>query len=795
MTKNFFLFAIFLIPLITYSQVEIKGKVMSNKESISFANVVLKDVANKIVTGVITEDDGSFSLNVAKNIYTVTISFLGYKDWTKKIDLTNVDGVLDLGTISIITEANTLEGVVLIADKPLIQRKTDRLVFNVEQSIAAEGGDAMDALSLAPGITVQDGAISMLGKSGMRIMVDGRIINLAGDEMLNFLNSIQANDIKTIEIITNPPAKYEAQGNGGLINIVLKKGKVNSWNNSISSSYRQMIRAVFSLGNNFKYRKNKVNILAISNTRFGDQRYLQESDIFYSQNTWLTKTSQDRDIKDFSGRFIFDYDLTENSKIGFQIAGSTNQPFWKDIANTDILDNTNQIDSIIKAIGTRDSRSDNFSLNTHYYTKLDTLGRSLSVDVDYFKFSADDQRDILANTFDANDVFLGINYSGLNIADREVVNYSANIDIEHPFKAFKFSYGAKISYIDSKYDIRNVNNQSGLDEQDRFNYIERNQAVYVNASKDFNKKWSLQLGLRLENTDTKGTSEILNITNNVDYLKLFPTAYLSYTANDNNSFSLNYGRRINRPYFAQLSPAEFFINQNASSTGNPFLQPSFNDNFELSHLYKGKLSTTLFFDVETDGIGTVSVADNTTFTELISPFNYYSLYRYGISESYSFRPVSWWKSQNSLYLVNYDSRITNDVISIPNQTSFSYYLSTNNNISLDKDGNINLQINYWYSAPFTRNQTENEANQALNIGFRMSLMKKQLRVALNALDIFDTSPRKSTSKVNGITSTHLGYGVFRGRGFRLSLSYSFGNNKINVRERKSGNSEEKKRAN
>ena len=787
-----FLFSFFT----TYAQIEIKGKVISKKETIAFANVVLKDQANKIASGAITEDDGSFTVSVEKGIYTLTISYIGYQEYNQEINLTEVDSVLELGTIELQTTATELDGVTVIAEKPIFQRKADRLVFNVEQSVAAQGGDALDALSVAPGVTVQDGVISMLGKSGMRVMIDGRISNLAGDELLNYLNSIQASDIKSVEIITNPPAKYEAQGNGGLINIILKRAKENSWNNSISSSYRQMILPMFTIGNNFKYRKNRVNILATANARFGDQRYIQEKEIFYSQNTWLTDTSQDRDIEDFSARFIFDYELTDNSKIGFQASASTSNPFWRDKARTDIFDNASgQLDSIIASTGTRETPSDNLSLNVHYSSKLDTLGRNISVDLDYFKFSASDARDVTANTFEANGDFRNPNFIGFNGTDREVSNYSARIDIEHPLKIFDFSYGAKVSYIDSEYDVRNIDEIFNIDQQDKFRYLERIQAVYINMFKKFNDKWSMQFGLRLENTDTQGTSGSLNITTDIDYTKLFPTFYLAYAPNDNNSYSFSYGRRINRPYFAQLNPAEFFINRFTSSTGNPFLQPSFNDNFELTHLYKGKLSTTIFFEKETDGIGSIGVADNDTFEELISPFNYYTLYRYGLSESYSFKPVSWWNSQNLLFLVNYDSRITNEALNIPERRDFSYYLSTDNTINLSEDRTKSLQINYWYSAPFTRNQTENESNQALNIGYRMSMFDKKVQLGVNFLDIFNTSPRRSIFSVNGIRSTHLGYGLFRGRGFRFSLSYNFGNDKINVRNRRTGNDEEQRRTN
>ncbi|WP_420574965.1 TonB-dependent receptor domain-containing protein [Kordia sp.] len=766
---------------------------MNNSKPVPFANVVLTDSANNIVTGSITEDDGTFSISAPAGQYKVTVSFLGYEDWTKQIDATSD---LNLGEIVIQDASTTLEGVEIVAKKPLIQRKTDRLIFNVDQSISAQGGDAVDALRLAPGVTVQDGAIAILGKSGMRIMIDGRILNLSGEEMTNFLNSIQANDIKSIEIITTPPAKYEAQGNGGLINIILKKAKENSWNNTISANTKIIRVPLYSIGNNFKYRKGGVNILATGNVRFGDQRYLQEAETFYSQKNWDFRSRQDRDIEDYSGRFILDYNLSDNSTIGFQIAGNKNSALWDDTSNVVIRDNaTTNIDSIINSVGTRNLKTENISANAHYNVKLDTIGRKISVDLDYFNYDADDTRGNFADAFQADGTLIGPNYSGINVTGREIDNYSLSFDVEHPLKKINLSYGFRVSYIDSRYDVNNVNDLENINEFDRFTYLERNQAVYLNAVKQLSEKWSVQMGLRLENTDTQGTTQILNITTDIDYLKLFPSLYLSYVPNDNHSFSLNYGRRINRPYFAQLNPTRFFVNQNTFSVGNPFLQPSFNNNFEFTHLYKGKLSTTIFYEIETDGVGTVVLADDTTFDQEIRPYNYFRLTRFGLSESYSFRPKPWWSSQNFLYLVNYDSKITNNNFDAPVGSNFSYYLSTNNSFTLDEDNTKSIQVDYWYSAPFTTNQTENEANQSLNLGYRMSMFKKKVQFGVNLLDVFNSSPRKSISTVNGVRSTHLGYGLFRGRGIRFSLSYNFGNKKINVRQRRSGNNEEQRRTN
>ncbi|MEM7185355.1 MAG: TonB-dependent receptor [Bacteroidota bacterium] len=396
--KHFVLifFVFLLLPVTLSAQVALTGRVLSEGEPVAFANVVISDTSDAIVTGVITEEDGSFSLQLEQGTYKVSISFLGYQSFEQQIDLQDA---MSLGDVVLQSAATELEGVEIIAKAPLIQRKTDRIIFNVEQSVAAAGGDAVDALKQAPGIVVRDNTIAMFGKSGMRLMVDGRILQLTGDEMFNFLNAIQSKDIKSIEVITNPPAKYEVEGSGGLINIILKKGLSDSWKNTISAAYKQIELGEITVGNNFKYRRGKVNILAIANGLFGNQRYLQDQELFYSNNTWDIETTQERDLKNISGRVLFDVNLTEHSTLGFQVSAGYNRPFWDDIANTEIRNNAGQIDSIINSVGVRDSKVDNYTANVHYYTRLDTMGRNLSFDVDFFNYKTQDIRDVLATTF------------------------------------------------------------------------------------------------------------------------------------------------------------------------------------------------------------------------------------------------------------------------------------------------------------------------------------------------------------------------------------------------------------
>ncbi len=777
-----------------YSQVEVTGKVKDKEEGIPvpFANVVALDNTNAIVTGAITEEDGTFRFDVSTGEYKIRISFLGYEEWVKEIEVTEA---MSLGDITLIKKAKDLDEVLIVTKKPLIERKTDRLVFNVEQSISASGGDALDALKLTPGLTVQDNSISILGKSGLGIMIDDKLLNLSGNDLTSFLNTIQSNDIKSVEVITTPPAKYDAQGNGGLINIILKKGKINSWSNSTSTSYEHIEMPVFSISNSFKYRKNKINALASINTRLGEQRYIQESEIFYDQNTWFIDNMQDRDLENFSGRLIFDYELTKMSSIGFQASGNISRPLWDFNTNTEIRNKSSQLDSILKSTGILDRERDNLSFNVHYNSKLDTLGKRISIDLDYFNYNKNDKRDIKADTYLNEESFVRTNFSEINDTDHTIDNYSVKVDMEHPLGFVNLSYGLKATYTKNTFKIYANNILEQNTTNDNFEYIENNQAAYVSGRKKLNDKWRFQIGLRLENIISEGDSKTLNVTTKNEYLELFPTFYLSHIPNENHSFSVNYSRRINRPYFAQLNPSISNVNGNIRSQGNPFLQPAFYNSFSIDYLYKGALSTSIYLDIETDKIGVVPIANNDTFEQEINFYNYYTLYEYGISMSYNKNIKPWWQSYNSVYFMNYKSKITNPVIVGENESDLSYYVSSNNTFSLNKEKTKNLEFRYWHSGPYVSGQTSYENSQALDIGYKMTVLNKKLQLSFNALDVFNTSPRKSTSVANNIKSTHIGYGLYRGRGFRVSVNYNFGNSNVKVKQRRFGNEEEKNRAN
>ncbi len=766
---------------------------MNEKEPIPFANVILTQEDGNIVNGGITDEDGNFSITAKKGNYKLIISFIGYVDMNQDIELFDT---INLGTITLTDSTTSLDEVVIKTTKKVIERKPDRLIFNVENSIAASGGDAMDALRVAPGIALQNNAITMIGRGESRVMIDGRLLQLSGEELVDFLASIAADDIKKIEIITNPPAQYEAAGNGGLINIVYKRGARNSWKNNTSLAYNQNKYQFTTLRNNFFYNKNRLRFSLSTNGTLGNRREDEEIDVLYPDGQWLSDANVKARRDNISGRLSIDYDITEKTTIGAQYLGNYSTPDYDILANTQIFNATNQIDSTL-INNSLSGRSINSHLyNVHMTTKLDTLDRRISFDLDYFDYDNKLKQNDLVNSFSPNGDFIGINLQSQNLGNQRIDNVSFKVDVEHPFSNININYGGKISFIKTINDLQNLTIQSAAplfnpNSSNEFEYTEKIQAAYINGSKKIGDHWEFQTGLRLENTDTEGFSKTLNQKNTNQYLKLFPTAYISYQKNDNHTFSFNYGKRINRPSFRNLNPFRIYINSNAFSEGNPFLQPSFTDNFEFNHTYKGKLTTNAFLNIRSDGFGTIFSADEETEVQSIIRENYYTNYNWGIGEIYSFDTLSWWKSQNQIYLLGSKTVVDDNVTGVP-QNGTQLYLATNNTFSLSK--NTKLQANFWYRSPSKFVLFDISESYSFDLAIKHSMFKDKLQLSLALNDIFDkANDGKLTSIVNNVETVYAQN--YSTRFARISISYSFGNSKIKNKQRNFGNDEERRRSN
>ncbi|MBB6270752.1 hypothetical protein HDF26_001179 [Pedobacter cryoconitis] len=651
--KTIILYALLSLPLWASSQIQFKGNVTGNHEPVIWANVILTNPEGKVAAGTLTREDGSFEMKVNSGSYHIKICYLGFTAWEKNI---SIEKDTDLGSIEL-QKNKDLNEVRIVAQKKTIEYKTDRLIFNVANSISASGGHALNAISATPGVIVQNNTISILGKGASRVMVDSRMIELTGDELMNYLNSIAASDIASIEVMNNPAAKYEASGNGGLLNIILKKGVRDSWKNTTALSYDQSTYSFFTLRDNFLYNKNNLKFSLNAGGKIGSVQETEGLNTYYPNGLWALNQVGKQKQDNLSGRFALDYDVSNRITAGIQYSGSQNSPDSKDLTVIKIRNTGNQIDSLLMNDGSNNLSNASQTYHAHLITKLDTSGKKISVDLDYFTYNSKIDNNFVTKSFLPDMTFLNISQSARNIAAQDINNYSIKVNMENPLKFLNLSYGTKLSFINSKADISYYNTSTGdaiLDasRSSTFEYKENNQAIYINGNKNIDSKLSLQLGLRLENIQTSGYSGTLNQKTLNSYLKLFPTVYLFYKENVNHNFLLNYGRRVNRPVFRDLNPFRSYINSKSYSEGNPFLQPSYHDNFDFTYIYKGNLRTNLFFNITSDGFGIIFNSDPRTNTQVISRKNYFKEYYYGLGESYTINILSWWQSQNMAYLLS-----------------------------------------------------------------------------------------------------------------------------------------------
>jgi len=785
---TFFLLLIF--PL--FCNAQLKGIVKNNENPLPFANVILSDTNGNFTSGTKTLEDGSFELLIKNGNYNLKISSIGFKDFEKEV---SVQGNLDLGIIQLLESATNLNEVFIESKKKTVEQKIDKVVYNIENKISNSGGDALTALKTAPGVLVQNNSINILGKGSSRVMIDGRIIELSGEDLNNFLKSIASADIKNVEIITNPSAKYDANGDGGLININLKKAKRDSWKNTTSLIYDQNKYSASTLRNSFSYSKNKLRFSASANGKIGNSQEKETLDINYPDGLWqLTNESKIKE-DNISGRISVDYDISEATTFGFQYLGNFTNPDRKSDTKIDIYDTNNALESILKNNGYNDQNAKNNSFNAHFANKLDTLGKNLSIDVDYFTFDSKFDNNFVAKTFLPEMTFVEVNQSAKNTSAQGIDNFSVKADFEQPFSAINLSYGAKASFIKSNSNLQYFNTISGNPELDpsqsnQFHYKENNQSIYVNGNKKFSDKLQIQLGIRIENTQTNGFSETLNQETCSDYLKIFPKFYVTYQLNDDQNLNFNYGKRINRPGFSLLNPFRSYINSNSYSEGNPFLKPSFSDNFDFTFSYKEKFRTNAFLNYTSQGYGVIFTSNPTTNTQIITRQNYYNEYYYGIGENFSGTITKWWENESSFYLFGSETNFITDLQAKP-ENNVQIYFTTNNIFSVNETTKI--EVDYSYSSSVKKGLYEIGYMSGLSIGFQKSILKDSVHVSLLANDIFNTSYLKNyKSTVNGIDQNYSENNS--SRFVRLSLTYNFGNKKLNLKPHESGNEEEKRRA-
>lgn len=791
-------YSLFFLPFFSFvmkAQVQLSGKIVQpNQVAVALAEVQLTNKDSISTNSKLTNHQGLFVMAIEKGTYRLKVLQLGVIRYQKTIEL-NSD--TNLGNITI-TEEKQLQEVVVTNQKKLIDRKIDKLVFNVENSISTKGGTAIDALKLTPKIKVQHNKIEMIGKSKMSVMIDDKFMQISGDDLIIFLNSISADNIKSIEVIATPPAKYDAEGNSGIVNIKLKKAKKDNWSSTIRNATTKASYWQQTNGINFMYQKNKWSLQ--TDLALGTGTHFYNNDINYrhpDNEYWQSENILAMNRKYISHNVSIDYKVNNRWNLSLQYNGTLTPQENNEQYNTDIFENISQKKSLFryKTNGSTMEQNNTHSLNFKTICTLDTIGKKITFDIDYLSNFSDKKNPFsTTNTnYTANVVE---NFYNQNFGKQSITNFSSRIDFEMPYAWTTLNYGAKASFTTDKastkadfYKAVASNLEPFLLQQNTFDYNENNQALYLSVQKTLGKKWELKAGLRLESTQTKGYSQELNQTNTNRYTKLFPTLYIAYKSNENNSLNIDYARRIGRPSYWELNPAKWYQNLNETVYGNPFLQPSFSNDINVSHAYKSLLNTSFWVSFGENSSGQITINEEPNIVK-IEYLNYFNFTNIGISETVNFSFFKWWTNTTttSFYL---NTIKTFTPYLNPTYSGNQADVSTNNIFTLNKSKTLAAELNFLHHFRSSFGEITTLSYSSLDLGCKYATLKNKLNIGLVLNNILKSDIAEISSITQGINQSFRQY--YDTRFVRLSLSYKFGGSTINLEKKESGNEEEKGR--
>ncbi len=788
---------------------KVNGSINASQKAIDAATVsLLRAKDSSIVKIAISDKSGVFEVEKLLNgKYLVSVQRVGYaKYYSETFELTAAKNDYTLKPI-ILKEIDKQLGEVTVASKkPLIEQKLDRTIVNVDASVTNVGATALEVLEKSPGISVdKDGNISLKGKSGVVVLVDGKPSYLGAADLANMLRGMTANQLDQIEIMTNPPAKYDASGNAGVINIKTKKTKTVGLNGSVTVGYGQGVYPKANQSVNMNYRNGKLNLFGnySYNHRESFQELALERKFINSSKQVVSIFSQNsnsvRENNNHSAKLGADFFASKNTTYGFVITAFDNASNNLGESNTRIMDGGKVLQSITVAATPESRRFKNSSSNFNFRHQFDTTGKELTMDLDYVHYNGQNTGR-LTNSY--------YNGSGNPVLPGDTLNsnlptlisiYSGKADYTLPLKkGAKLEAGFKLSYVETdnnaKYDSV-LNNQLKPDynRSNHFIYNENINAGYVNYSKQFNKKWSLQLGLRLENTHSKG-NQLGNVLRpaamfDTTYTQLFPTAYVSYILNEKNQFSINYGRRINRPDYESLNPFVHFLDKYTFEQGNPGLKPQFSDNIELSHLFMGGLlSTTLNYTKVNNIIQQVIEQRTATNETYVKQANIATLDQFGIAVSTQIPLAKWWSM--NLYGNLYNNRFRGLVNKVyVDLSSPTFMFNGSSSFKLGKGWNA--EVSAFYRTKGLEGVLFINPLGQITTGVSKSILKNKGSIRLNVRDIFWLQKPSGFAKYDDIDIS------FKNREdnrvVNISFTYRFSKGKIGNTQRKRSSVDEANR--
>jgi len=790
---------------------KITGQIKDNTgKALSAASVMLHAAKDSsLVKTAVSDSKGSYEiLQVKPGSYFITTSVVSMQKTSSLIFDVKENETTTVPAITTQPAGKSLEGVTVSSKKPIVEVKADKTILNVEGTINAVGQDALELLRKSPGVMVdKDDNLSLAGKNGVQVYIDGKPSPLSGADLASYLKSLQSVQIEAIELITNPSAKYEAAGNAGIINIKLKKNKTFGTNGSVNTGYNIGTYGKYNAGFALNHRNSKMNIFGNYNFNTGLNEmnfklYREQGDsIFDQKQRILNRNKYSHNYK--AGADFF---LNQKSTFGFIVNGNTSKNITETEGPMDIIYRpTNTVTRLLRASGDNNSERSNINTNLNYRYAV-TGGTELNIDADYGNFK------IRSNQLQPNDYFDASGntklYSNVYrmISPTDIDIFSVKTDYERNFYKGRLGFGGKVGYVRTdndfrRYDVYGSNEAYDKDKSNRFKYTENINAVYINYNRGF-KGFMVQFGLRVENTvsDGKSTGLKYNTGNNVyenydssihrNYTDIFPSAAITFNKNPMSQFGITYSRRIDRPAYQDLNPFEFKLNDYTFMKGNTNLRPQYTNSFGLTHTYKYKLNTQLNYshvkDIFTQLPDTTEGSKSFLSKRNLATQDIISL---NISYPFQYKWYSFFVNVNSyysMYKANFgggDRKVDLDVFAL------SFYMQ--NSFNLGKG--FKAELSGFYSSPTIWQGTfKSIAMYSVDGGLQKTILKGKGMLKASVSDIFGIMKWKGNSDFSGQFTE--ASGRWESRQFKINFNYRFGNSQVkSARQRKTSIEDENKR--
>jgi outer membrane receptor protein involved in Fe transport len=786
------------------SKITVEGKIFQKETNspLEYATITFTEIGQpNSICGGITDEDGFFSIEVDKGTYTIKIEFMGFKAIT--LDNKRIENDLDLGTLYLSEDAQSLNEVVIKGEKGLFENKLDKKIYNIGRDLTAQSTNVLQALNNVPSVSVSvDGSVMLRGNSNVRILVNGKPSGLVGIDDAEGLESLSSNAVESIEIITNPSARYDAEGTSGIINIILKKGRNLGFNGAVQAVVG--VPENLGIGGSLNFRTNKFNVFG--NINFEDAKrpgnesvnttFLDESTStptgFFNQSQEITRGGLEYAIA-----LGADYYFNEKNTLTFMGLHANEDNDNDGLSRF----NTFDIEGTLLSTRLRDERELEEDASDEYTLTYKSI---FDEDEEHFlivEAKYDNNKEIESATF--NDTYSFGNFE--DARDRTVTeerqnNLLVQADYVFPFSetgSFEAGYRSTIRTIKFNSIVENFNTDTNVWDLDtnlsnRMDYGEDIYAVYSQYANTFDK-FNLLAGIRIEITDIEVTQYTSDVTFGKNYSNLFPSLHLGYQLNEASELKMSYGRRISRPSFRELNPFSGYSNDLNLLAGNPDLNPVFTNSFELGYAkYWDKISleTIGYYQYSQDIIQLITTNSGMVNEENIPvlitrPLNVGTENRYGIEVSTIYSPANWLRVNGTINWYRFEQNASFDnTIADPNDnsafimqrqslntSSSSWFARLSPKISLPQE--IDIQLGIQYDAPFKEAFSKRRSILVANASVNKELFKGRGAINLNVSDLFNSRvSRREASNLSFLSSSEFQYAE---RQINLTFTYRFKN--------------------